>query len=443
MNETFQRVLGSISCENSMSDNHESLDKCCTFHNLNSYVRVSRNIVADPNGKLLTAAAIRKCNIDLQRNDISMQYLGRIIAEVHPYRIRTNEKKRKGEEKRQNVYYKIRMLSKSPASDEVVVNSEPREDPEKLPSALPEQSSFNYNTFVLKERDDLLIEISKINEKRIFSSNTEIIEKTRMQGSDITTLHEIGRGSYGVAYKGILRRSNRAYETAVAIKCIKDGENPHMTRATITELKILHFFRVMKIPQVQYLYGAIFDEEKQLPLKVVTLFVGKDKESTTLSKVLSSDKKFEFTVVEFLKFCHSLCCGLLNVHKQGILHNDLKPNNVLVHLEDSSARLIDFGRSSLLHQAKRKSTKRDQLAMYWIAPEVNNCSSAPSIYSDIFSLGYVINYGISKFPECDSLKKLKLIASKCQSAEPFCRPPIRFVEHSIENLPEMYITYHK
>ena len=158
-----------------MSDNHESLDKCCTFHNLNSYVRVSRNIVADPNGKLLTAAAIRKCKIDLQRNDISMQYLGRIIAEVHPYRIRTNEKKRKGEEKRQNVYYKIRMLSKSPASDEVVANSEPREDPEKLPSALPEQSSFNYNTFVLKERDDLLIEISKINEKRIFSSNTEII----------------------------------------------------------------------------------------------------------------------------------------------------------------------------------------------------------------------------------------------------------------------------
>ena len=390
-----------------------------------------------------TAAAISKCKTDLQRSDISMQYLGRMIAAVHPYRIRSNEKKRKGEETRQNVYYKIRMLSASPASDVVVDSIVPREDQEKLPSASQEVPSFNYNTFVLKERDDLLTEISKLNERKIFISHAEIIDKTRIRESDITTLYEIGRGSYGVAYKGILRRSGRSYETAVAIKCIKDIHNPHITQATITELKILHFFRVMKTAQVQHLYGAIFDEGKQLPLKIVTWFVGKDRESTTLSTVLSRDKKFEFTVVEFLKFCHSLCCGLLSIHKQGILHNDLKPNNVLVRLEDSSARIIDFGRSCLLHNAKRKSTKRDQSVVYWIAPEVNNCSFAPSVYSDVFSLGYIINYGVSKFPECDSLNKLKRIACECQSAEPLCRPPIRFVEHSIEQLPEMYIVYHK
>ena len=362
------------------------------------------NIVADPNGRVSTAAAINKCKIDLQRNDISMQFLGRIIAEVHPYRIRTNEKKRKGEEKRRNIYYKIRMLSTPPASDEAVEINETGENQEKLPSPLPEQPSFNYNTFVLKERDDLLVEISKVNENKIFISNTAIIEKTRIRESDITTLNEIGRGSYGVAYKGILRRSDRTHETAVAIKCIKDIHNPHIIRATITELKILHFLRVMKIAQVQYLYGAIFDEEKQLPLKVVTWCVGKDRESTTLSTVLSRDKKFEFTFVEFLKFCHSLCCGLLSVHKQGILHNDLKPNNVLIRLEDSSARIIDFGRSCLLHNAKRKSAKRDQSVVYWIAPEVNNCSFAPSVYSDVFTLAYIINYGISKFPNVNRLR---------------------------------------
>ena len=86
------------------------------------------NIVADPNGRVSTAAAINKCKIDLQRNDISMQFLGRIIAEVHPYRIRTNEKKRKGEEKRRNIYYKIRMLSTPPASDEAVEINETGEN---------------------------------------------------------------------------------------------------------------------------------------------------------------------------------------------------------------------------------------------------------------------------------------------------------------------------
>eukprot|EP00112_Aurelia_sp_Birch-Aquarium-sp1_P018648 Seg4471.1 transcript_id=Seg4471.1/GoldUCD/mRNA.D3Y31 product="YrdC domain-containing protein mitochondrial" protein_id=Seg4471.1/GoldUCD/D3Y31 len=105
--------------------------------------------------------------------------------------------------------------------------------------------------------------MSKINEKKIFISNAEIIQKTRIRASDIRTLHEAGRGSYGVAYKGILRRSNRAYEPAVATKCIKDVKNSHTTRATVTELKILHFFLVMKTSQVQYLYGAIFDEEKR------------------------------------------------------------------------------------------------------------------------------------------------------------------------------------
>ena len=70
-----------------------------------------------------------------------------------------------------------------------------------------------------------------------------------------------------------------------------------------------------------------------------------------------------------------------------------------------------------MHNTKSKAKKREQSTHYWIAPEVNSCQSAPSHYSDIFSVGYIKQFGIVRFEECKSLRKLKLLADQCQSQE--------------------------
>ena len=292
--------------------------------------------------------------------------------------------------------------------------------------------------FILQERDKLLASVGRMNEKRACISSSELIEKAKLMFSDLQINYEIGSGSCGIAHGGILNRVNRDYSTCVAVKRIKEKDDRDNVEAFFVELKMLYFIRLMKVKNVQYLYGAVYENGK--PVSIVTFFVGKNNESTTSSRVLRLDRKFEMQFVNSLRFCCSLAAGLIGVHKIGILHNDMKPNNVLVNLEDWSAIITDFGRACFVHNAKRKPKKREQSTYYWIAPEVNSCLSAPSPYSDVFSIGYVIQYGIARFGDCKS-RKLKILADKCQSQDSCERPTLRFIEHFINNLPECYLTY--
>jgi serine/threonine protein kinase len=51
-----------------------------------------------------------------------------------------------------------------------------------------------------------------------------------------------------------------------------------------------------------------------------------------------------------------ITCGILHVHNQGILHNDIKSNNIVI--EEKHGRvcpvLIDFGKATLMNESKGK-----------------------------------------------------------------------------------------
>lgn len=54
---------------------------------------------------------------------------------------------------------------------------------------------------------------------------------------------------------------------------------------------------------------------------------------------------------EFLRMLHQPIDALVAVHKQGVLHRDITPNNLLV-LEDGSVKLIDFGAATQIGHAR-------------------------------------------------------------------------------------------
>lgn len=86
--------------------------------------------------------------------------------------------------------------------------------------------------------------------------------------------------------------------------------------------------------------------------------------------------------------CHEICEGLCYLHRNKVIHRDLKAGNVLLTL-DGLVKLADFGVS-----AKNKHTlqKRDSFigTPYWMAPEVVMCETFrdnPYDYkADIWSL---------------------------------------------------------
>lgn len=93
----------------------------------------------------------------------------------------------------------------------------------------------------------------------------------------------------------------------------------------------------------------------------------------------------QFTVFEACQVMIQILDAVGYIHKHGIIHRDIKPQNIF-YLSDGSIKVADFG---IAVDANIDETKTEQGIMgtiCYLAPEV--CSGEQStIYSDIYSIG--------------------------------------------------------
>lgn len=103
--------------------------------------------------------------------------------------------------------------------------------------------------------------------------------------------------------------------------------------------------------------------------------------------------------------------GMDYLHHRGIIHNDLKPDNIIVN-GNKAARIIDFGFSASADSAYKGYIGGSD---GYTAPEILNGSGSAGTTSDIFTLGRLINliFGGRKYVR---------IARLCSQADPSERP---------------------
>lgn len=101
-------------------------------------------------------------------------------------------------------------------------------------------------------------------------------------------------------------------------------------------------------------------------------------------KQLNRDSKFTIEVsIDIMRGCLS---GLRAIHKNEIVHGDIKPANILLN-ENFVPKISDFGLASILHK-KKFPLPFFRGSSCWAAPEVLN-GEAPTYQSDLFSIGIV------------------------------------------------------
>jgi predicted Ser/Thr protein kinase len=106
------------------------------------------------------------------------------------------------------------------------------------------------------------------------------------------------------------------------------------------------------------------------------------------------------------------------LHSSLVVHGDIKPGNVMVTLEGRT-QLLDFGAARLLSQANAPGeVTRLLLTPHYASPEQKR-GEGPSVASDIFSLGMLLEEVLGP----DGLRDADLaaIARNCRAEEPHAR----------------------
>ena len=86
------------------------------------------------------------------------------------------------------------------------------------------------------------------------------------------------------------------------------------------------------------------------------------------------------------------------IHHSGYIHNDIKPNNILVEAKADhlNAVIIDYGKSSVHHKGifyklRNETEKQNHLKCYpHLAPELVCGDSPQSVFTDVYSIGYTV-----------------------------------------------------
>ncbi len=141
-----------------------------------------------------------------------------------------------------------------------------------------------------------------------------------------------------------------------------------------------------------------------------TLFVAVTENAgdTSLAKYVKNHGHLDLKTA--LSICCQICDGLSEFHKQGYVHRDIKPDNIMISTDNPSnpqIKIIDFGGAKEYDSQKNADTTIVGTQGYQ-APESLSANTRPQ--SDIFSIGCVLNFmltgqepGIKRYTEIPAI----------------------------------------
>ena len=186
-------------------------------------------------------------------------------------------------------------------------------------------------------------------------------------------LERIGTGGMAIVYKAKCHRLNRL----VAVKILKSdlAQDEDFRRrfnaesqavAQLSHPNIVSVYDVSKGGDIEYIVMELID-------------------GITLKQYM--EKRGQLNWRESLHFITQIMRGLSHAHSRGIIHRDIKPQNIMV-LRDGSVKVADFGIACLADSAQTL-TQEALGSVHYISPEQARGLPVDG-RSDIYSLGIVM-----------------------------------------------------
>lgn len=160
----------------------------------------------------------------------------------------------------------------------------------------------------------------------------------------------------------------------VALKFIKDKYLANFD--AVEQFKNeARYTSIFNHPNIMRIYNV--GEYELRPYVSYELLKGK-----TLKEVL--DNRGKLSIDEAFDYMFQILSGSEEIHGHGVLHNDLKPENLYL-IADGTIKIVDFGAATHLSS---KNEKQIFGTVKYLAPEVIT-NKKYSVQSDIYSLGII------------------------------------------------------
>lgn len=184
----------------------------------------------------------------------------------------------------------------------------------------------------------------------------------------------IGVGGMSYVYKAKCRRLSRYVavkilkrEFASDQEFIKRFKNESDAVARLSHKNIVNVFDVSNGRELHYIVMEFVD-------------------GITLKDFLIKKKRLDWKQTLF--FTYQIAEGLDHAHSRGIIHQDIKPHNIML-LRDGTLKVADFGIAKLENEGETKVIKEAIGSVHYVSPEQAKGSTIDQ-RSDIYSLGVVM-----------------------------------------------------
>ena len=186
-------------------------------------------------------------------------------------------------------------------------------------------------------------------------------------------LEKLGEGGMGVVYKA----QDTKLDRLVAIKFLP----PHLTSDSVEKERFIHEAKAasaLSHPNITTIHEI--DEFEGQMFMVMEYCEGKTLKQLIEQKTLSINKVLDLGI--------QVCEGLNAAHKKGVIHRDIKSDNIVITPENQ-VKIMDFGLAKLKGAAKLTTAGTTLGTAAYMSPEQASGAKV-DLRSDVFSLGVVL-----------------------------------------------------
>jgi hypothetical protein len=213
-------------------------------------------------------------------------------------------------------------------------------------------------------------------------------------------VERMGSGGMGAVYRGLDTALNRF----VAIKVMKAamGEDAKLVASFIREAQAAAALNHRNIVQI-YSCG----QEQGQPYIVMELVTG-----GRMNQLFTREQPMD--EVKLLKLSLDVAEGLKAAHEAGLVHGDIKPENVLID-HAGTGKIVDFGLAQFVNAQQHRGEIWG--TPYYISPERARGNKADH-RSDLYSLGATMFHALTGQPPFDGVTAADVVLARLKHPPP-------------------------